>query len=230
MFGSWNIIQDAILKDLKSIVPVRRNKETEDDYENRMLSIYKKTDSFSIQYINSCLNRFVENNAKEVQTYFAELGDLNTKSVQHENLFDQIEKAYAEIADLLNEEYPTDKNLAQDKDNILKIKIFLDTLKSLQHFVKPLLGNGDEYDKDEKFYGEFSPIWKELDQITPLYNMVRNYMTRKPYSQDKIKLNFGNSQLLGGWDANKESDYASILLRRSGKYYLAIMDKRKQRC
>lgn len=227
MFGSWNIIQDAILKDLKSIVPVRRNKETEDDYENRMLSIYKKTDSFSIQYINSCLNRFVENNAKEVQTYFAELGDLNTKSVQHENLFDQIEKAYAEIADLLNEEYPTDKNLAQDKDNILKIKIFLDTLKSLQHFVKPLLGKGDENDKDEKFYGEFSPIWKELDQITPLYNMVRNYMTRKPYSQDKIKLNFGNSQLLGGWDANKESDYASILLRRSGKYYLAIMDKKE---
>ena len=227
MFGSWNIIQDAILKDLKSIVPVRRNKETEDDYENRMLSIYKKTDSFSIQYINSCLNRFVENNAKEVQTYFAELGDLNTKSVQHENLFDQIEKAYAEIADLLNEEYPTDKNLAQDKDNILKIKIFLDTLKSLQHFVKPLLGNGDENDKDEKFYGEFLPIWKELDQITPLYNMVRNYMTRKPYSQDKIKLNFGNSQLLGGWDANKESDYASILLRRSGKYYLAIMDKKE---
>lgn len=227
MFGSWNIIQDAILKDLKSIVPVRRNKETEDDYENRMLSIYKKTDSFSIQYINSCLNRFVENNAKEVQTYFAELGDLNTKSVQHENLFDQIEKAYAEIADLLNEEYPTDKNLAQDKDNILKIKIFLDTLKSLQHFVKPLLGNGDENDKDEKFYGEFLPIWKELDQITPLYNMVRNYMTRKPYSQDKIKLNFGNSQLLGGWDANKESDYASILLRRSGKYYLAIKDKKE---
>ena len=227
MFGSWNVIQDAILKDLKSIVPVRRNKETEDDYENRMLSIYKKTDSFSIQYINSCLNRFVENNAKEVQTYFAELGDLNTKSVQHENLFDQIEKAYAEIADLLNEEYPTDKNLAQDKDNILKIKIFLDTLKSLQHFVKPLLGKGDENDKDEKFYGEFSPIWKELDQITPLYNMVRNYMTRKPYSQDKIKLNFGNSQLLGGWDANKESDYASILLRRSGKYYLAIMDKKE---
>lgn len=227
MFGSWNIIQDAILKDLKSIVPVRRNKETEDDYENRMLSIYKKTDSFSIQYINSCLNRFVENNAKEVQTYFAELGNLNTKSVQHENLFDQIEKAYAEIADLLNVEYPTDKNFAQDKDNILKIKIFLDTLKSLQHFVKPLLGKGDENDKDEKFYGEFLPIWKELDQITPLYNMVRNYMTRKPYSQDKIKLNFGNSQLLGGWDANKESDYASILLRRSGKYYLAIMDKKE---
>lgn len=227
MFGSWNVIQDAIIADLKKVAPAKKSKESEEDYENRMLSIYKKTDSFSIQYINSCLNRFVENNAKEVQTYFAELGDLNTKSVQHENLFDQIEKAYAEIADLLNEEYPTDKNLAQDKDNILKIKIFLDTLKSLQHFVKPLLGNGDENDKDEKFYGEFSPIWKELDQITPLYNMVRNYMTRKPYSQDKIKLNFGNSQLLGGWDANKESDYASILLRRSGKYYLAIMDKKE---
>ena len=79
MFGSWNVIQDAIIADLKKVAPAKKSKESEEDYENRMLSIYKKADSFSIQYINSCLNRFVENNAKEVQTYFAELGGAEYK-------------------------------------------------------------------------------------------------------------------------------------------------------
>lgn len=160
-----------------------------------------------------------------MQAYFATLGEVRVGVAQRDNLFERIKSAHADIADLLNTDYPQQKNLAQDKDNVSKVKRFLDSLKSLQHFVKPLLGKGDESDKDETFYGELSSLWAELDLVTPLYNRVRNYMTRKPYSQDKIKLNFDNPQLLGGWDANKESDYASILLRREGKYYLAIMDK-----
>lgn len=58
-----------------------------------------------------------------------------------------------------------------------------------------------------------------------LYDKVRNYITQKPYSKDKIKLNFDNPQLLGGWDKNKESDYRTVLLRKDGFYYLAVMDK-----
>lgn len=105
----------------------------------------------------------------------------------------------------------------------------MDAIKSLQHFVKPLLGKGDESDKEERFYGELASLWAELDTVTPLYNMIRNYMTRKPYSQKKIKLNFENPQLLGGWDANKEKDYATIILRRNGLYYLAIMNKESKK-
>nr|WP_216655801.1 type V CRISPR-associated protein Cas12a/Cpf1 [Xylanibacter muris] len=51
-------------------------------------------------------------------------------------------------------------------------------------------------------------------------------MTRKPYKTEKIKLNFENSQLLGGWDVNKEPDCTSVLLRKDGMYYLGIMDKK----
>lgn len=56
--------------------------------------------------------------------------------------------------------------------------------------------------------------------------MVRNYMTRKPYSTEKIKLNFENYQLMAGWDLNKEKDHTAILLRKDGLYYLAIMNKK----
>lgn len=229
MFGSWEVIKNAILADIKKVAPDQKKKEDNEAYEKRINDIYSKADSFSIQYVNDCLNAQIENNVYDVQSYFATLGEIRTGAAQRDNLFDQIKSAHADIADLLNTDYPKQKNLAQDKENVSKVKLFLDAIKSLQHFVKPLLGKGDESNKDEKFYGELSSLWAELDLVTPLYNMVRNYMTRKPYSQDKIKLNFDNPQLLGGWDANKESDYASILLRREGKYYLAIMDKNSKK-
>ena len=229
MFGNWSVIQNAIMQNIKTVAPARKRKESEEDYEKRISDIFKKADSFSIQYINDCLNEMDENNLHAVNGYFATLGAVNSPTMQRENLFALIENAYTDISDLLNKEYPNEKNLAQDDINVAKIKNLLDAIKQLQHFVKPLLGKGDESDKDERFYGELASLWTELDTVTPLYNMVRNYMTRKPYSDKKIKLNFENSQLLGGWDANKEKDYASIILRREGKYYLAIMDKNSKK-
>ena len=224
-FGNWSVIQNAIMQNIKNVAPARKRKESEEDYEKRISDIFKKADSFSIQYINDCLNEMDNNNLHAVDGYFATLGAVNTPTMQRENLFALIQNAYTDISDLLDTPYPENKNLAQDKTNVAKVKALLDAIKSLQHFVKPLLGMGDESDKDERFYGELASLWTELDTVTPLYNMIRNYMTRKPYSEKKIKLNFENPQLLGGWDANKEKDYATIILRRNGMYYLAIMDK-----
>ena len=112
------------------------------------------------------------------------------------------------------------------ESNVKKIKALLDAYKELQHFIKPLLGNGDEADKDNEFDAKLRAIWDDLDIITPLYDKVRNRLTRKPYSTEKIKLNFDNAQLLNGWDMNKEPDCTSVLLRKDGQYYLAIMDKK----
>lgn len=224
-FGNWSVIQNAIMQNIKNVAPARKRKESEEDYEKRISDIFKKADSFSIQYINDCLNEMDNNNLHAVDGYFATLGAVNTPTMQRENLFALIQNAYTDISDLLDTPYPENKNLAQDKTNVAKVKALLDAIKSLQHFVKPLLGMGDESDKDERFYGELASLWTELDTVTPLYNMIRNYMTRKPYSEKKIKLNFENPQLLGGWDANKAKDYATIILRRNGMYYLAIMDK-----
>lgn len=225
MLGNWSVIPNAIKNDIKDVTPAKKRKESEEDYEKRIDNLFKKQDSFSIDYIDACLDKFVDNNTHTIEGYFATLGAVDTQTTQLENIFAQIKNAYTGVESLLNSAYPEDKNLSQDKDNVAKIKLFLDTLMSLMHFVKPLLGKGDESNKDEKFYGDLTLLWTELETVVPLYNMVRNYMTRKPYSKSKIKLNFDNSQLLEGWDANKEKDYASILLRRDGKYYLAIMDK-----
>lgn len=222
MFGNYDVINRALLNELKKTVQRKSKKETDENYEERLKKIIKDEDSFSIGIIDTSLSGTIENYNKSVCDYFKNLSpDDSGKSI-----FDRIENAYESVKDLLNTQYPSDKNLAQDKENVEKIKNLLDLLKELQAFVKPLCGKGNESDKDERFYGEFSVLWEELDKITPLYNMVRNYLTRKPYSTKKIKLNFENAQLLSGWDLNKESDNTCVILRKDGLYYLAIMNKK----
>ncbi len=63
------------------------------------------------------------------------------------------------------------------------------------------------------------------EQIVQSYNKIRNYLTKKPYSEDKWKLNFDNPTLAQGWDKNKETTYNTIILRKDGNYYLAVMKK-----
>lgn len=218
LFHSWSVITNAVMDDIKSVLP-RKKKKDDEAYEERARKKVKGESSFSIGYLDDCLEK--AGKKESVEDYFAQLGAYETVTEQYPNLFIRIANAYTEVADLLSLDYPKTKNLAQDKDNVAKIKNLLDAIKDLQHFVKPLLGKGDESDKDEGFYGELAGLWAELDKMTPLYNMVRNYMTRKPYSQEKIRLYFeNNGSVLNGWVDSKteKSDngtqYGGYLFRK----------------
>lgn len=223
LYGEYDVIEKSLLANLKS--NVKRKNESDESYEERLKSIIRSQGSFSLMQINHCIQSAYPEEQRTLQTYFSQFGASTKGEQEREDLFFIIEKAYNDAKDLLNTDYPTDKNLAQDKVNVEIIKTLLDAIKSLQWFAKPLLGDGAEPEKDEKFYGEFVILWEELDKITPLYNMVRNYMTRKPYSIEKIKLNFENSTLMDGWDLNKERDNTTVILRKDGLYYLAIMNR-----
>lgn len=223
-FGSWAAIKNAVVESLQSANPKKKN-ENGEKYNERISKLLKGSDSFSIAYINRLMQNRTDN-FKPVENYFAQIGAEDNENGQKLNHFARIENAHTEIKALLGTEYPKEKSLSQDKANVEKIKNLLDAIKDLQHFVKPLLGSGTESEKDNRFYGDFAPLWETLDQITPLYNMVRNRMTKKPYSDEKIKINFDNSTLLAGWDLNKEADNTCTLLRKDGNYYLAIIDKR----
>lgn len=219
--GDWSTIQRAVVSDLKSVRKQKRSEDAE-TYEAELRKLYAKQGSLSIEYIDSVSGLAIE-------SYFSNLGAVDTESRQEENLFAKIENAYAGVEKLLKEPYPHGKKLIGAKDDVALLKDLLDAWKELQRFVKPLLGVGDEADKDMRFYGELLPISDRLAKLTPLYNMVRNYVTRKPYSTAKFKLNFDSSQLLGGWDRNKECACLSVILRRGGNYYLAIIDKNHNR-
>lgn len=224
MFGDWSVIKHAMEKYFEITNP--KGKIKDEVYEKRKADYIKSIDSVSLSDINKCLLLLDDKYHKNIENYISSIGAVDNEEQQTVNIVKKITMAYQKAKDLLCNEYPSDGNLAQDKMNVALIKELLDGIKELQHFIKPLLGNGDEPDKDERFYGELAYVWDAIDQITPLYNKVRNYVTRKPYSIEKMKLNFENSQLLNGWDVNKESDNTSIILRKDGLYYLAIMNKK----
>lgn len=229
IYGDWAIIQKSVEKVFEQNNPKKKN-ETEESYQERKSKFFKSFDSFSIQYLNTCIELYNtevlhEATLSPIQSYFNSLGVFNVNDELTKNLFVAIQDAYSNAEELLRNDYPADKDLAQQKDDVAKIKVLLDSIKALQWFIKPLLGKGNEAEKDGKFYGEFDKLWQTLDQVTPLYNKVRNYMTRKPYSVEKIKLNFENSYFLSGWAPDYETK-AGLLYERNGNYYLGINNKK----
>ncbi|MDO4789775.1 MAG: type V CRISPR-associated protein Cas12a/Cpf1 [Porphyromonas sp.] len=220
LFEDWNIIniarQQAYDRDNAS-------KKRSSKYEENREKLLNSKKSLSIAELNNCIKSLEKDVKKKgIDEYFRDLG----QGSREHNLIDEVYESYSKIRQLLETSYPKNKSLIQDKENVALIKSFLDSISNLQRFLKPLLGSGDEPNKDEKFYGELNYIWEPLNQVIPLYNKVRNYLTQKPYSTEKIKLNFGNSQLLNGWDRNKEKDNTAIILRKGEDYFLAIMDKK----
>ena len=231
MFGRWDIIGKAIREDCAKRNP-QKNRESLEKFAERIDKKLKAIDSISIGDVDECLAKLGETYVKRVEDYFAAMGasDMVEEQTDTTSFKKNIEEAYESVKELLNNaDNITDNNLMQDKGNVEKIKTLLDAIKDLQRFIKPLLGKGDEADKDGVFYGEFTSLWTKLDQVTPLYNMVRNYLTSKPYSTKKIKLNFENSTLMDGWDLNKEPDNTTVIFRKDGLYYLGIMGKRYNR-
>lgn len=130
-------------------------------------------------------------------------------------------------------EYENSSELILDKKAVAAIKDYLDSYLHILHFVKPLFvpppkkDESEIPDKDAAFYNEFDELFHQLNSVVPLYNKARNFLTQKPYSDEKIKLNFENVSLLKGWDVNKETDNTSVILRKNGFYYLGIMDKKQ---
>lgn len=209
LFGSWDYILGHLRTDFDNN-STDKNKTSEKYIEKREKYI-RNTKSYSIYQLNSILEK------KSIDDYFA--------GEHKELIWDEIALAEDGLKKLFEEPYPDDRSLIKDADSTFRIKRYLDALKELQRFVLPLLGADNESAKDERFYGEFTAAYEALDLITPLYNKVRNYMTAKPYSLEKVKLNFENSTLLDGWDLNKEKDNASVILMKDGLYYLGIMSK-----
>lgn len=221
LFDQYSIFEDAIKDELRrNVKQTPKEKRNPELLEERIKNLFKKEKSFSISYLDSLIK---DKGEDTIESYYAKLGAFDRDGKQTVNLLTQIEMAYKAAKEVLDGKY---NNINQSEEATKYIKDLLDAFKSLQHYIKPLLGSGEEAEKDNVFSSQMLNVWEALDVLTPLYNKVRNWLTRKPYSTKKIKLNFENAQLLGGWDMNKEADYASVLLRKNNQYYLAIMDKK----
>lgn len=108
-----------------------------------------------------------------------------------------------------------------------EIKAYLDSVQVCEKTLK-IFAVSDDYNKEESFYSVFDLIYGVLRSNISIYNKVRNYITKKPYSTEKFKLNFEIPGLAGGWDLNKEYSYNSMLFLKDGMYYLGILNAKNK--
>lgn len=115
-----------------------------------------------------------------------------------------------------------DKSILGNDDIIAGIKNLFDEVKRAESF-RDLFGDRNDIDSSDfqQKYNDCNIGYKEFDK---LYNLVRNYLTQKPYNTEKFKLTFNYPTLCNGWDFNKEDDNKSIILFKNSKYYLGILN------
>ena len=209
-YGDWAVMNKGLEKSYNDNNP--QGKKSDEKYSESRKKWMNSFDSFSIDDI--CYYTGHNNVVKWYEGLWTN---------EEKTAFERVVDAYNVSKDLLNTTYRG--NLKEDVASIETLKGLLDALKDLQRLASTLKGNGDESGRDGAFYAEWDRLTETLNQVIPLYNMVRNYVTQKAYSEEKFKLNFNSPQLMSGWDQNKESDCLGILLRKEGLYYLGIMEK-----
>jgi len=114
-------------------------------------------------------------------------------------------------------------NCITKEERISFIKDFCDAFLSIERMIKYHKVKESE-EKDGDFY-EWVDYYLVNTGLNSYYNAFRNYLTKKPFKQDKIRLNLNSGNLADGFDLNKESDNLCVILRRSGVYYLAVISK-----
>lgn len=113
------------------------------------------------------------------------------------------------------EEIPTVKNYADASLRIFQLMKYLalderDKGKTTGQLNTDFYAQLDEYAKDFEF--------------VKYYNAFRNFVTKKPFDEESIKLNFDKGNLLGGWAESPKGNaqFCGYILRRDGRYFLAI--------
>lgn len=142
---------------------------------------------------------------------------LNIWQSEIEDNFSKLEALQSQF-----EKESTRKFQRNDKTQTSYIKNVCDALLVIERMAKYHIPKDTNLSQDEDFYWIIDTISNERE-IFKYYNAFRNHLTKKPYSQDKIKLNFECGSLLGGWSDGQERNKLGVILKNNDKVYLGIL-------
>ncbi|AQQ71622.1 hypothetical protein SMSP2_01999 [Limihaloglobus sulfuriphilus] len=224
IWGEWSVIPKALEMYAENIT----------DMNAKAREKWLKREAYHLKTVQEAIEAYLKDNeefeTRNISEYFT-----NFKSGEND-LIQVVQSAYAKMESIFGiEDFHKDRRPVTESGEpgegfrqVELVREYLDSLINVEHFIKPLhmfrSGKPIELeDCNSNFYDPLNEAYKELDVVFGIYNKVRNYVTQKPYSKDKFKINFQNSTLLDGWDVNKESANSSVLLLKNGKYYLGVM-------
>lgn len=208
IYKDWSYIRNRIGERYDIEYTGKLKKDTE-QYSKQKQEYMKKQKQYSLKFLNDSLR----------DNYLIE---YISNYIEQSKIMEKMKTDFTEVQKIKSR--GDTKQLIKDENSIVKIKNLLDDIKFLQEFVKILVLKDRTIEKDAEFYSELMPCYNELKDIIPLYNKTRNYLTQKPYSTEKIKLNFECPTLLNGWDLNKEEANLGVILLKNEKYYLGIIN------
>ena len=220
IFGSWSILTEGLFLLEKDKVKKALSENQEEKINKEISKKDYSFDELQVAYERYCNehNFSVEKNCKDyfdVVDYRSENEKSDKKKV---SILSAITESYSKI------DFENIHDLQQEKEAATPIKTYLDEVQNLYHHLKLVDYRGEEQ-KDSNFYSKLDEILTELSEIVPLYNKVRNFVTKKPGEVKKIKMMFDCSSLLGGWGTDYGTKEAHIFID-SGKYYLGIINEK----
>lgn len=236
IYKNYTVIKNAVYYHAETVLfKTPKNGKVSGVLEDKRKKYVNNQHVFSISELEMMLNQYAESldNDHEEKNLIMEKDQpiLNhfTQAIKNVKSDDEIQfdQSVEDVKKLfLLEELNRGENGEEQKQIIQKV---LDNYLSIIHAVKPLhLVKGrkplDIPDIDFGFYTEFREIFEFGESlIIGVYNKIRNHLTKKPFSTDKIKINFNNPTFLFGWDVNKARGNNANLLKKDGQYYLAVM-------
>lgn len=216
VYGGWGVIESAIERYWYNTIAGKGQSKA------KKIEKAKKDNKFmSVKELDSIVSDYEPDyfNASNMDDYnsgraFSGHGVLG--------YFNKMSKLLANMS-LHTITYDSGDSLIENKETALNIKKDLDDIMSIYHWLQTFIID-EVVEKDNVFYAELEDIYYELENIVTLYDRIRNYVTRKPYSTQKFKLNFASPTLASGWSRSKEFDNNAIILLRNNKYYIAIFN------
>lgn len=216
VYGGWGVIESAIERYWYNTIAgkgqSKAKKIEKAKKDNKFMSV-KELDSIVSDYEPDYFNasNMDDDNSGRAFSGHGVLGYFNKMS-----------KLLANMS-LHTITYDSGDSLIENKETALNIKKDLDDIMSIYHWLRTFIID-EVVEKDNAFYAELEDIYYELENVVTLYDRIRNYVTRKPYSTQKFKLNFASPTLASGWSRSKEFDNNAIILLRNNKYYIAIFN------
>lgn len=174
---------------------------------NALSAAEYKSDLISLTELENCFNRYCDS---------LDADDAEKLRIGYD------------IAGYFTQPFTIEEKLPEVK-KVTEYKAQLDTILDIIRQYKAFhLYNGNKQmsipENAMAFSSEFSDVYRGLNDFQLVYDKIRNYATKKPYSLEKMKLSFDMPTMLSGWDVNKEKDNGTFLFIKGDKYYLGIAD------
>lgn len=233
-FANWHSVKDK-LKEKKACATYDRNREEP----------IKLRDAVELSGLFSVLD------AEQSEHFFKQSLFSDDKTNEYRGVLD---KALTPSRNLINLMcFDIEQNIKaflEDSSHIITLKNFKDENNHTGEEDKTIKQIKDWFDsatdamrivryfavRKSKMKGNISNVAMEQALSNLLYNddaqwfrwydLVRNYLTKKPQDdvkENKLKLNFGTSSLLGGWSDGQEKTKAATLLKYNNEMYLCIL-------